>query len=87
MDERVGVDQLDGAGGAHGVGGITIAGFGGREAEDGTEAFSAGKDRMPHGLVDGGGPGRRAGQEAPESGVHHPPVVLQISPEVRHRED
>ena len=53
VDERVGVDALDRAGGGCGCGDRAAAGFGSREREDGAKAFAAGEERVAHRLVDG----------------------------------
>ena len=69
VDERVGVDALDGAGERHGVGFAAAAGGGGREAKRRAHPFAAGKERVAHGLVNRGGLGFLGGQEFVERGV------------------
>ena len=63
VDQRIGVDALDGAGQRQGVGFVAAAGRGGGQAQGGADAFAAGKQRVAHGAVDGGRFGRRRGQE------------------------
>ena len=57
VDERVGVDALDGAGQRQGVGFASAAGRRRREAKRGAHPLAAGKERITHGFVDGRGPG------------------------------
>ena len=54
VDERVGVDTLDGARERQGVSLATAAGLRRRERERGPHAFAAGEERIAHRLVDGG---------------------------------
>ena len=69
VDERIGVDALNGAGKRHGVGFASTAGRSGREAERGAHPLATGKERIAHGFVDGGGPGFFGRQEFIERGV------------------
>lgn len=57
MNEGIGVNAFDGAGGRQGEGFGSTSGPGCRQAEDGTEPFSSGKQAVPHGLVDQRGVG------------------------------
>ena len=63
VDERIGVDALDGAGQRQGVVFRAAAGLGGGQAKRRTHSFAAGKNRIAHGFVDGGGFGRFRRQE------------------------
>ena len=69
VDERIGVDAFDGAGERQGVGFASAAGGRGGKAERGAHPLAAGKERIAHRLVDGGGPGFVAGQKFIERGV------------------
>ena len=51
MNKGIGVNAFDGAGGREGEGFRATSGPGCRQAEDGTESFSSGKQAVPHGLV------------------------------------
>ena len=64
VDQRVGVDALDGAGQGQRVGFVAAAGRGRGEAQRGADALAAGKQRVAHGAVDGGRLGGGGGQEA-----------------------
>lgn len=61
MDQRVGMDALDGCGGWESVGYAAATGFGGRDTGDWTESFAACEQAIAHGLVDGGWLGRSFG--------------------------
>jgi len=54
MNEGIGVNAFDSAGGREGEGFGATSGPGCRQAEDGSEPFSSGKQAVPHGLVDQG---------------------------------
>lgn len=54
MDQRVGVNALDGTGCGKGVGLLSPDGPGGGEAKNGTEAFPPREEAVPHGLVNPG---------------------------------
>ena len=69
VDERVGVDALDGARQRQGVGFASAAGCRRGEAKRGAHPLAAGEERIAHRLVDGRGPGFVAGQEFIERGV------------------
>jgi len=51
VDERVGMDALDGAGQRQGVGFAPAAGGSRREAKRGAHPLTAGKERIAHGFV------------------------------------
>jgi len=78
VDQRVGVDHLQRAGGRHHHRGLPPAEFGRHQAEDGPEPFPTGEDRITHGLVDD----RRrngGGREIPvERSVHEDLPFVQI---------
>ena len=76
MDEGVGVEHFDGGaefdGGGLGLdGGAAVLGgeAPGLVAEDGAEAFAAGKDGVAHGAVDGVREGVGRGEEALEGAI------------------
>ena len=69
MDEGIGVNAFDGAGGREGEGFGATSGPGCRQAEDGAEPFSSGKQAVPHGLVDQRGVGFCGNQ--PVQGFFH----------------
>ena len=52
MDQRHGVDHLDGAGRRHGEGLFPADELAGGDAEDGPDAFAAGEEGVAHRLVD-----------------------------------
>ena len=54
MNEGIGVNAFDGAGGREGEGFGTTSGPGSRQTENRAEPFSSGKQAVPHGLVDQG---------------------------------
>ena len=68
VDERIGVDALDGAGERHGVGFAAAASRRGREQNGGAHPFAAGEERVAHGLVDRGGLGLFGRQKFVERG-------------------
>lgn len=82
MHERVGVQQLHGAGGEEGFGARAARGFGGRQAEDGAQALASGENRVAHGFGEKGGTRRCGGQAGKERVFCHPlapgKVVIQI---------
>ena len=80
VDERVGVDELQGAGqvvDAPKLRSLLAQGGGGFEAKDGTEALAAGEDGVAHGAVEGAGLGLGGGQEARQVVVETGAVLFQ----------
>jgi len=77
VNERVGVDEFYSAAGMKRRGDVGGEDAGGFKAEDGPDAFAAGKDRVAHGLVDGGGRGFGRGEEALQGGVHELQVLIE----------
>ena len=69
VDERVGVDALDGARERHGVFFRTAAGRRRREQDGGTHPLAAGEERVAHRLVNGGGLGFFGRQKFIERGI------------------
>ena len=69
VDERVGVDEFDGAGGIVRGRDVRIEDAGGFEAQNWADAFSTGEDAVTHGLVNGWRLRRLRGHEAVEGGV------------------
>ena len=69
VDERIGVDALDGARQRQGIGFASAAGRRRCEAKRGAHPLAAGKERIAHRLVNGGGPGFFRRQEFIERGV------------------
>ena len=69
VDERIGVDALDGARERQGVGFASAAGLRGGEAEGRAHPFAAGEERVTHRLVDGGGFGFLGRQKLVERAI------------------
>jgi len=63
------MDALNGACERHGGGIAATASFGCGEAERGAHSFATGKERIPHGFVDGGGARGRGRKEFIERGI------------------
>ena len=63
VDQRVGVDALDGTGQGIRVGFVAPTSRGRRQAQGGADAFAAGKQGVAHRAMDGGGFDRRRRQE------------------------
>ncbi len=82
VDERIGVDALDGAGQGHGRGIGAAAGLGRREDERRAHALAAGEDRVAHRLVDRRRLGRRLRQEPVERGIDRLGPSVDPRPEV-----
>jgi hypothetical protein len=76
------VDAFHGTRQRHCIADAAAAGFGGGEGEDGTDAFSAGKQAVSHGLMERGGFGAGSGEVLPEGAIHLfgplPGVFLEV---------
>lgn len=82
VDERVGVDALDGDGGGQGVGRSVAEQLGGGEDEDGAEAFAAGFEAVAHRGVESRR-ARRGGREVEvEAAFDGGDVVFEFGGEV-----
>ena len=79
VDERIGVDALDGASEGHRRFEGATARFGCGQAEDRAEPLAAGEERVAHRLVDGGWFGGGTGQEPSERTVHCLAAGTQIA--------
>ena len=87
VDERVGVEELGGAGGEEGVGLAAATSFGGGEGEDGAQSFTTCEDGIAHGLVDFGRLFEVGGKVAIEVGVDENPLLGEVAFEVFARHD
>ena len=85
VDQRVGVDQLEAAGGGHDIGHLAAHRLGAGDHQDRAEALAAGEDAVPHRLVDdrrGRGRGREV---AVERLVHGAPALREVALEIERR--
>ena len=82
VDQGVGVDQLEAAGGGHDVVHLAAHRLGARDHQDGAETLAAREDAVPHRLVDDRrGRGRRR-QIPLERLVHGAPALREVALEV-----
>jgi len=82
VDEGVGVEALDGGGRAACDIVVGAAGFGGRGAEDGAQAFAAGEQRVAHGGVEPRRTDIGGGDEGLQGGFGPGTAVGEIGDEV-----
>ena len=82
VDERVGVDALDGDGGGQGVGRTVAEQLGGGEDEDGAEAFAAGFEAVAHRGVEARRARRRGREVEVEAAFDGGDVAFEFGGEV-----
>ena len=85
VNERIGVDALDRTGERHGGLLRSTARSGRREAERRAHAFAAGKERVAHRLVDGGGLHAFLGQETIQTAIDKGGAALEVGLEIKGR--
>ena len=83
VDERVGVDALDGAGQRQGVRHGAAARLGRREHEGRPHAFAAGEDRVAHRLVNSGGLGRFLGEKFVEGAIDRDAAHVEVTRQIK----
>jgi hypothetical protein len=83
VDQRVSVNAFDCAGVGKSGFHRAAAGFRGRDAEGGAQAFAAGEKRVAHRFVDGGGLHFFGGKRLVEGAIHSGGRALQVSGDVK----